>query len=126
MESPRLRSSFLSRFYRPELEGGMTRSAVAIWGLVASIGIILAIFAGMAYVPLLGALLLFVAGLWVASEVRWRSLLELVWGQQRSARWADRPWTPRYALFLLVHGLVWLGLAVVLFLLANIRLASLF
>jgi hypothetical protein len=104
----------------------MTRSAVAIWGLVASIGIILAIFAGMAYVPLLGALLLFMAGLWVASEVRWRSLLELVWGQQRSAKWADRPWKPWYALFLLVHGLVWLGLAVVLFLLANIRVVSLF
>jgi len=104
---------------------GITSGAIAAWAGFAALVIILLLFVGTAWVPLSGAVLAFSLGLWVTSERRWRSALRFVRGREADIRWADRPWTSRYSLLLVAHGLVWLGLSLLFFLFANIRLASL-
>jgi len=100
-----------------------SRALVAYVGIVG-LAILLVFFAGTAYVPLLGTLLPLSLGLWVASEKRWRSLLEFVFGPAKSARWADARWTPRYSVLLILDGLIWLAITVVAFLFANVSLLS--
>ena len=100
-----------------------SRALVAYVGIVGLV-ILLVFFAGTAYPPLLAALLLLSIGLWVASERRWRSLLEFVCGRSKSAQWADTPWTPRYSVLLIVNALIWLAITVVAFLFANASLLS--
>jgi hypothetical protein len=100
-----------------------SRALVAYVGIVG-LAILLVFFAGTAYVPLLGTLLPLSLGLWVASEKRWRSLLEFLFGPAKSARWGDAPWTPRYSVLLILDGLIWLAITVVAFLFANVSLLS--
>ncbi len=103
----------------------MNLSVSAMLTAIVVVSAVLILFAGTAYAVLFMAVLFVSTGLWVASEARWRLLLRLVWGSERSAAWADTPWTARYPLLAIVHGLILLGLAVAFFLFANIRLASL-
>ncbi len=103
----------------------ITLRTVLAWAAFGVFSLLLALFVGIAYPLLLVACLAFSASLWVTAETRWRSLLRFVWGRERSARWADAPWTLRYSLFLFAHGMVTLALAVMFLLFANIRLANL-
>jgi hypothetical protein len=103
----------------------MTFGALAVWAALLVVSILQIVFVGTPYPVLTVALLALFLAFWVTSEARWRSLLQFVWGREKSARWGDTPWTPRYSLFLLVHAAIWLGLAAVFFLFANIRLVAL-
>ena len=100
-----------------------SRALVSYVGIIG-LAILLVFFAGTAYVPLLGTLLMLSLGLWVTSERRWRSLLEFVCGRTKSAQWADAPWTPRYSVLLIANALIGLAITVVAFLFANASLLS--
>lgn len=73
--------------------------------------------AGIAYAFFTVAAVAFCLAFWVASEARFRVLINAIsaGANERQAR----VWGPRYALILILFGLQWLALGILFLLLAN-------
>ena len=80
--------------------------------LIAALGLF-----GIAYPFFAIWALAFCLGVWVASEARWRQLRGAL--SARADEGESEAWSPRYAIFLIVHGLFWLGLGILFLLFAN-------
>ena len=102
-----------------------TMRILAAWTLSSAHIILLGLFVGVAYSIFFFAVLTLSWSLWATSEARWCSLSRFLWGEERSAKLGDKAWTLGLSFRLFVHGLIWLGLAVVSFMYANIRLVGL-